>query len=470
MKRLNQFLLILSMLFSLQVTASDLNDIAIFYRCYSQITQKFPDPQLSQIAAVKAGKDPITACLEIFDSASFANKTHTLKAANVNDDNAKAVLKTMHTLHFSWFAMQFYPEIASQYLTNVNNILDSSSPASFLTKSLFDNASPMSDIVSGTVSYRPIRVFENVPNAPYNGTAIADYIFTNVKFASVGNLLGFEILPVDDTLDYSFDENQNPPESIITGTLTYNKHFGGGLMGHQTYLIQNIKSNTFNPTPDGGVKTMRNWSRSVFNDLLCRALPAVRESDGASFVDLQSSITFRNSQSCVKCHTSMDQMAGVVRGAVYSAKVGKFFNPGHSAFIEERTPTQPSADIFPTAPDPAFRNRPPEGRLYYRTHNGTLVDQAVSNLQDLGTKIAAQDDMYNCMAKRYYQFFTGIDGDIGDIADPHHGTLSSEELVVRGIILNLGQQLKTHQNSRVLIETILRRPEYKKSNFNVGGF
>ena len=78
--------------------------------------------------------------------------------------------------------------------------------------------------------------------------------------------------------------------------------------------------------------------------------------------------------------------------------------------------------------------------------------------------------MFVCMAKRYYKFFTGIDVDVGDIGDPNHVYLTAEEVAVRDIVIDLGRDLKKHKNPRLLIEDILRRPEYKKSNSNVGGF
>jgi hypothetical protein len=89
-------------------------------------------------------------------------------------------------------------------------------------------------------------------------------------------------------------------------------------------------------------------------------------------------------------------------------------------------------------------------------------------LDELGNKLAAENGIYNCLAKRYYEYFTGISADIGDIADPDHPQLSLEQANIRNIVLALGANLKNHQNPRALIQEILNRPEYKSSKFNVG--
>jgi hypothetical protein len=472
MKLLIKLFLTCSLIFTQRLVAAEITNLALFYRCFSHITQNYPDPASTEIAAVKAGQDPITACLTIFDTAKFNDTKNVL--INTDDPAAKAVLRTMHNLHYSWFDNNFAPEIDNQNITNTMNIFDTSAPASFMTKALFDNSTPYSSIVTGSTTYRPLREFDNLEYAPYNAIAKANYTFPDAIFAGAGEIFGFEVI-VKDTMEFSFDNDQPPTGvDIRTGSITFNTHFGGGVLGVQPYLLQTVQANTLSIRPDrqvdGGVNTHRKWSRSVFHDVLCRELPVVREYDGADFVNLESSIAFRNSQSCVKCHTSMDRLSGVVRGVAYTQRAGNFFNPGHSAFIEQKLITEPALEIFPTEPDPLYGVRPTRGRLFYRTHNGTLVDQAIANIEDLGTKLKAQDDMYNCLAKRYYQFFTGIEADIGDIADPDHGTLSAEAVVVRNIVLALGQNLKTHQNPRTLIEEILRRPEYKKSNYNVGGF
>ncbi|MBT7610312.1 MAG: hypothetical protein HN576_11185 [Bacteriovoracaceae bacterium] len=456
------------LLMSFNAFALDMSNVGVFTRCYSHITQKFPPSNLSQLNAVKNGLDPITACLQIFDMANFAKNTSML--TNTNNQTAKDVLKTMHNLHYSWFDTNFFPEIQNQIIRNTGNVFDTSAPAAYFTKALFDAASPVTNVLAGTTSYRLIRANNNPTNSPWNNIPLGDYIFTNVNFAGTGELLGMEVTAVNDTMNFTFDENQNPPESIISGTLTYNRHFGGGVLGLQPYLLQSVQSTVLNPSPDGGVKTHRKWSRAVFNDILCRELPVVREVDGDPFVSSTSSITFRNSAACVKCHTSMDRMAGVVRGVQYTERAGKFFNLGHSAFIKQRTIDKPDADIFPIEPDIDFGKRPTKGRLYYRTHNGVLVNKAVINIQDLADQIIAEDAMFVCMAKRYYKFFTGIDVDVGDIGDPNHVYLTAEEVAVRDIVIDLGRDLKKHKNPRLLIEDILRRPEYKKSNSNVGGF
>lgn len=467
MKTIKLLLITLMLTTSLQGLASELSNVGLFYRCYSQITGEFPSKDDKKLKEVQQGKDPITACLEVFDLALFANGTSFL--ANFNNETAQAVLRTMHTLHYSWFETNLAPEINNEYITNTRNVFDPSSSATYFTKALFDQQSQFKDVVLGTTTYRPVRVTNIPPVSTWNLIPTADYIFTDVQFAGAGVLLGMEVLPVNDTMDYSFNNNQTGPPDIRTGTLTYNTHFGGGVLGSQPYLLQTIQATSLNPKYNGGGLTTRKWSRAVFHDILCRELPVVRETDGAAFVDVESPLGFRKSMGCVKCHTTIDRMGGVTRGVTYNSQIaGNFFNQGSSAFISARTVDKPAAEIFPTSNDDIYFRRPTQGHLFYREHDGKLVDLPIDNVEQLGLRLSQEDGMYNCLAKRYYQFFTGIDVSVGDIADPHHPTLSQEEQNVRNIILGLGQELKTHQNPRTLIEKILRRPEYKKSNFNLG--
>ena len=133
-----------------------------------------------------------------------------------------------------------------------------------------------------------------------------------------------------------------------------------------------------------------------------------------------------------------------------------------------QTVSQPAETSWPITGDNVYHRRPPNGVLYYRDYNGNLVNQNVTGVQDLGAKIAARDDMYICAAKRYYEYFTGISVDTGDIKDPlYPNKLTADDTKHRNFIIQLGKNFKSHQNPRTLIKAILESPQYKRSNFEI---
>ena len=96
------------------------------------------------------------------------------------------------------------------------------------------------------------------------------------------------------------------------------------------------------------------------------------------------------------------------------------------------------------------------------------MDQPVADVSDLGQKLAAQDDYYLCLTKRYYRYFLGIDVNIGDIVDPDRKTaLSGPDLAHRNMVIKLGKTLKQSQSIPQLIRSILSLENYKKSDFGV---
>ena len=75
------------------------------------------------------------------------------------------------------------------------------------------------------------------------------------------------------------------------------------------------------------------------------------------------------------------------------------------------------------------------------------------------------DDPYVCLAKRYYQYFTGFDVNISDLGDSDAPDLSEGHRRHRLFVIGLGQRLKSHQNLTRLIEEILKSSQYRQSDF-----
>ncbi len=462
-----------------QVALCEINDLGIFYRCYTQITQTYPSPEMQVVKDVKAGKDPIAACLEVMDKAKFVSNNNSQingSMSAVDTDMATNVVNTMHRLHYSWFGIRDYKEYIGHWFRNLSNIYDASSPALYMTKALFDQNYSYADAFSGNITLQSIR--ETQPTLSPRGKAgrydkkdrygLSSWVLKDVNFSMMGRLKGVATMPVNQMVKFSGDTTG------ATGTILLNRHYGGGMLGSTPYVILASHYNVSPPRYDGGLRVNRGWSRAVYKEVLCRDFPVVREKDGSPFVVANSSIPFRRASGCVKCHTSMDRLAGVVRKFQFgllrdaNGRISNTSDTGHIILMGEHPTNVASATDFPSASDTNFYRRPAEGTLYYRSHNGTLVNQKLSGMQSLGEELAKQDDMYVCLAKRYYKYFTGIDVDTGDIQDPDHPALSEGDKTFRDIVIGLGQKMKIHKNPRLLIEDILNRPEYRTADFGLG--
>ncbi len=495
------FLLLLG--FSSQAM-SGVSELSIFYRCYAQVTQSFPTAEMQIVKDVKNGKDPVQACLEILDKGRFVS-SGSYNGIKINSsfgaadrEIARNVVNTFHSLHYSWFETKFYPEIEGSRGRNYANVVDPSTPALYMTKALFDSSYPYSAILKGDTFYMPLReLYENRSPFgkdegmwPYSGIqGVVDYknpaeiaekydgkrrwMFINEKFPMKGRLEGIGIMVKDrrmkgwHTRIYNNYEVQNV-EPFSTGPV--NLHLGGGLIGNAAYVLQASKMPPYYPVTaeklyNGTIRVNRRWGQALYKDIFCRELPVVREKDGVQYVSSTSTVPFRGSSGCVKCHASMDRVAGVVRNTRYEnyGSVGL----GALSVLKTHPVTKAAAAIFPTADDKDYYLRPPTGTLFFRTHDGKLIDETVSSVEDLGNKMAQKDEMYVCLAKRYYEYFTGISADINDIGDPDHPALTEDQKIVRNIVIDLGLKLKAHQNPRKLVEDILSRPEYRTSDYGV---
>ena len=77
--------------------AMSLSNQAVFHRCFSQITGEYPSSPLAKIKIneIKSGKDPIIACLEIFDLANFSSSTNMIDFQQLTSTFAKQHLKLL---------------------------------------------------------------------------------------------------------------------------------------------------------------------------------------------------------------------------------------------------------------------------------------------------------------------------------------------------------------------------------------
>lgn len=458
--------------------SGDLSQLALFHRCYTQITTLRASENDSLTKEVVAGtKTAAQACMSVLKKAKFDNSDQT-QVVDVNDNISKKVLGNFHHLHSSWFYMKDFPVISwGGHNQDIKNLYDSSSPALYITRSLFKPGSQAKDILTSNDFLLPVRTNMDMPTGPGSGRAKVDYIFANASldnfsFAPVGELLGVKSVGANVVNYPAFTYGPNGP----AGAVDLHQTLGGGFLGTQPYLLLNIGALSSYEVfkSDGGLKMHRKWGKAVYRDTLCRDLPVVREKDVLSMVDTSSSIPFRTSSSCTKCHASHDRVSGVIRGlkVLYVGR-GDPGDPGLGRggnFGTFHSVTKNVESSWPVSSDADYYARPTKGVLFFRNYEGDLVNQNITSVTDLASKITEQEDFYICLAKRYYSYFTGIDVDTGDLDDPGHSNiLSSEDLNHRKLVISLGKKLKTSQDIMKLIEDILNLDNYKKSDFGAKG-
>ncbi|MCB0342672.1 MAG: hypothetical protein H6626_06105 [Pseudobdellovibrionaceae bacterium] len=459
-------------IFALEVSARELGEVELYQRCTSQITQaRQPLSQDLRVKLARGEVDPITECLKILDRAAFVGENNT-QIVDVNDDLAKKVLRTFHSFHFTWFRVKTMPSAGNTGLLHgTEDIYDISTPALYYTRALFHPKMQVADIVKGKQNYRFIRSNQNPVRSARSQMTKDKYIYVNdpPPFAAIGDLLGARNPGV---MAYNY-EYLNLSNAMVTGQVEVNKSVGGGLLTNPVYLRANFQE-VQGFFSNGAERMPRKWAKSVFSDLLCRELPVIRRGDVSpefynGDVNDPSVPGFRTARSCAQCHASMDRMSAVIRNFKYnSIGLGNADYLRGAHFMEYVEPTEAAeTENWRVKPEAKFWKRPGSGNFFYRTSSGQLINQYVNGPEELGQTLADLDDFYLCTAKRYYSYFTGIDVEVADHGDPDRVPLTAKDQEILGRVKKLATELKTHQRLRNLVESILRDPNYKKSDFGL---
>lgn len=449
---------------SQEAISVELSNKAFFYRCYRQITQQYPNVNNPLVIQVENNQiDPVDACISVLNKALFTANSNR-RIANINDEEAMAVLQTFHSLHYSWFKNKLLPGLGN--FTFTGDMVDTSGPALFFTRALLTPNYEFKNVFSGVENLESERVDGHPTVGPNSNRPRSDYAImeTTIPFIQTGDISGYMSYG-----DREFVTWRDLAQTIRQVTSIGN-HWGGGVLGNFAYMAMNvIEGDSF--MADGAVAVPRKWSKSVFQDFFCRELPVIRYDDGLNFVSNDNNaISFRKEGACVRCHATMDRMAGVIRNVDYTDSRSRNPRGKNTSFtyIRKFNTDLTGNETWSLSGDSDFYRKPLNGHFYYRTHDGQLINRAVSSVSSLGQVIAELDDPYICMAKRYYEYFTGIDVNISDIADPQYGrTLSSGEMTHRNEVISLGKSFKEHQNMKKLVEDILRKPVLKDSAYQI---
>jgi hypothetical protein len=493
--------------------AQSISQIALFNRCYAHLTG-MPVPLSHALRAqVAAGTiTAVSACNQILDKTVLGGNGY---LTQVGDSDARKVLSNFASFHRTWFGantVEQLPDYSLETARGAIDIYDSTEPSLAVTRAMFGSGVPYKDVVTlGTgvkalreenpgvtgqfgwaVSFPGRGTFGNnglmdtnlfnfrAYSGGFSGNSDAPNSFLlNLPKIAVGELIGVRqttesvVVPNVSLVPLGSDRPGNLQPGLNVGFDIY-ATLGGGVLGTPIYMMLNL-GHGYGTESNGTTKVPRRWSQANMESFMCATLPALRESDVRQFVVGTSSAPFRNAASCVMCHATLDPMAYTARNVVLGNSDYFVFSTG------SRTDSKTSPHLatyrqeigsvagWPSEPVANFHRQVASGRLYFRSVTGVLVDRQVQGVAGLGQAMSETDDLYQCAAKRYFEYFTGIEVPLYDRDDPRNAALnksiSDNGIADRKFVENLAAKLRSHQSVRQLVKDIMASDYYKNLNY-----
>ena len=487
-------------LFASTVAEADrLSDAEVFNRCYARLVRKVPSK--SHPLSIEVSNKRMTAeaaCVALFDAAKFTSGGVLEKRT---DADAKAIVKTLNDLHVSWFQSKTYTLASGADLL----LRDSDEPALYFTRAAFLPSAKFSSVVTHTTGLRGVRDQANYPTeipdiqaqgffncapttTPPDGSPgipvtcfvgnnmsvaynVTTYNSTTKRFTATGTrgavmvpsvqlgaIVGVEaaqevVLP--SFLPITPGSNVDYVASVLANFNNFkaNRHFGGGVIGSQSFLLANANLGRRQLPLDFTLINRRLTSR-VFEDLLCHQLPTLGDVDVESEVKPASTYMFQTQSTCMRCHSTIDGLGTVYRNFF------SFETASDNRFVHEGVPFSGMAKLEPITGATLWHLQQPVGTLHYRENlTGRRVQEPVSSLEMIGAKLAGGNDLYLCAAKRYYKFFTGVDV---DLTQPAKAEL---DLYHQNLVVNLGKTLKDKQSVREVLKGIFASEPFRTRNY-----
>ncbi|WP_413290528.1 hypothetical protein [Bdellovibrio sp. HCB337] len=515
MKRLGAFaIFILIAAVQIPVFAAPVSEIAFLARCYAHLTGR-PLPIAHTLRTqVETGKITATAaCEQILDKAYLGANGY---LTSTGDMEARAVLQNFNNFHRSWFPgniVEGIQEYGLETSRGTQDIYDSTEPGLAVTRALFAQDGRYSEVltlptgvhalreedaavkarIGWNVNFPGRRIFGN--NGPLDlnlfhfspltggfntNSDVSTAFFMNLPKIEVGELVGVRRTTESVTIP---NVNLFPLGGYVTGnsipalnfTFDLYKTMGGGVLGTPIYIMLNYGHGR-GLMANGTTKVPRRWSQTNMTSFLCANLPALRESDITQFFVGTSSAPFRNSNSCLRCHANLDPMAYTVRNVITAGTDFTEFSEGsrtHAKAAMVMTTFNADAGAssgWPSEPVANFHRMAPTGKLFFRSFaTGELVNKSVNNVAELGAAMADTGDYYQCAAKRYFAFFTGINVSLYDKHDPDNAALNralnEKDVKDRAFIETLATELRQTQSLRGMIKKIISSDYYKSVDY-----
>lgn len=457
--------MILAFLNSLFAAEVD-SQVRTYLKCYQQLTNQRVPRSSTVIRDIQTRKTTgAKACISLIKSASLNDD---LKISNKNEQSL-IILKNLQNLHNSWFKLYNLNRETQDH--GVTNVIDSNQMAYHYTAVLLNDKTKYSSVFSTNDSLWALReghkenIFSNDKDiqgrrSKIDGTGmrkwqvggikdnIDDYgktHFFKPRLVQFGRLIGFE--KVDNHLYF---ERFHNGKTLSKTSLS--KNVFPGVFGTTPYLILNLAQD--NETTDGGYKLHRRFANNFFSDFLCRNLPAIEKRDIRPIK--KSKITFKNKVSCMACHQTMDQLAGLTSNL-------EVFNAGEvhtNAYVfravYQHNITQ-KANYKHTDRDLNYFQKKHTAKLYFRDYLGKLVDIELEKPKDLGIALKGLKDPYLCTVNRYFDYLTGVSVDLNNFSS------INKKSDLRNFLLKLTDDLQRNGDTLSILEKIFASKYYISS-------
>ncbi|NUM57624.1 MAG: hypothetical protein HUU56_03285 [Bdellovibrionaceae bacterium] len=469
---------------------------------------------------IKTGHlDPVTACLDLLEEASLDSNGMIKDYALGSKSVGQKVLQTFHDFHRTWFSANTLEQI-QDYSEELNkgstDIYDPNEQAYYITNALFSGAQKYSDILKGVKRFKGIRkenvdlnrriglfwnfsfpsrvkygdsssleqnlvAFRSMNKAfDTNSDNRGDEDFSFAPKLQIGELIGIK----ENTDSFVFKNLSLEPlgadrpgnkESQLNYQFDLKESFGGGVLGLPSYFMMNM-GHTRGIKFNGTTKLPRRWIKAAFETFMCSSFPTLRESDIRALINVNSETPFRRSSSCVQCHATLDQAASVARNLTtgssdyFVTDKGRFANYAkHPIVITKYNSSKKLKSEWVDKVDSEFHISASGGKLYTRSTSGELISRELQSIEELGLAMSQTIDFYNCAAKRYFEFFTGIQVPLYDRKDPRNEelnkALTEEHLKNREFVESLGRNLQHTQSLKNLVQKIMKSKFYLSENY-----
>lgn len=492
-----------------------LSEAELYRRCYAHLIGESPLLNDTNLVAIKSGsKSGYQGCLNLLDRMTINPSDSQGRLVDPADTVAVKGLRNIYNVtgqfagskRFEGAITNFFEDYASgedildntavalAYTENILNanrefkdlfaitsepkasrVMDPLYPSTFTINTVFGGGTDFTPVysarsrhgqrfysdASSTIKANPDTVPYSIMNT--DNATWSDQSFTSI---AVGELVGIAYNHPSETI------NRTTANTFNGMTLGFNIHsnIAKGVMGLRPYIAA---SNNWSDNVRPNLEYMpRRLSQNYLKDFLCREVPVVRETDIINMVSASSTaLAFRKAASCVRCHATLDPMAGSFRNIALIKSGNRMQNVLHRYFPMPHksnvTVTTPEVG-WPAIKDADFYKRPATGRFYFRTYDGKLIDRTLANHDDLSTAFSETDDAYICFARKMFKHFTGVEVRMFDAGDASNSTymssLTPEDWEYRNFVVKAGLNLKKHQKAKELIKEIMQSPFYKKSN------
>jgi hypothetical protein len=436
---------------------------ALFRKCYLQMTREYLDKENVLFQKVLNGK--ITAaqgCLALLNEANLSANFLLKKTT----PTSLSVLRTFQIFHSTWFPYYQIENLLKEK-GGTFQIYDFNEVSYFFTIGLLRPELKYDFVLKSDFLFSAVRQ-GGIGTYSLDTTQDEDFVFLAArpywtighyiigkwkpKFVQVGSLLGFEINNRNTEIELQ-ESKLHVKHKVVPGQ---GEGSGGPLSSASFLLLEGFLG--FEKYANGATRSYRTWSKSILQNFLCRDLPVLSEEDVEQFVRPNSNVQFQKSKSCMICHSTMDPMGAVMRNAVVT-KPSTENKSISTRSVHYFKPTEKKGEIEPLQNDEKYHLRPPDGILRFRSYNGDLIEKNITGNKQLAIEISKTDDFYICVAKRYFNFFTGIDVPIRNFkSEPPTDKVSAK---IIDEVIKMGKELRKTQNLRSLIGEIFQSKYYQ---------